>query len=91
MKIIVSLLLFVAGGGCILYSYIGSLVALAGDVGRSANEGDLLSAFEKIMDFLLRGELPRLTSFLYVGVLLIAIAIVNLIVRSKPDDDRDSL
>ncbi|HXI87979.1 MAG TPA: hypothetical protein VNH64_11005, partial [Parvularculaceae bacterium] len=84
MKIIVSLLLFVAGGGCILYSYIGSLVALAGDVGRSANEGDLLSAFEKIMDFLLRGELPRLTSFLYVGVLLIAIAIVNLIVRSQP-------
>jgi hypothetical protein len=91
MKIVVSLLLFLAGAGSIAYSYVGSLVALAGDVERSVRADDGVSAFAKIVGFLLRGELPQLTSFLYVGVLLIAIAIVNLIVKSGSDDERNSL
>lgn len=91
MKVIVSFLLFLAGAGCVVYSYVGSLIAFAGDVGRAADQGDGFGAFAKVADFLLAGEVPRLTSFLYVGVLLIAIAVVNLIVRSKPNDRRDPL
>lgn len=91
MRIIISILLFLAGAGAIVYSYVGSLITLAGDVERSVRADDGLSAFAKILGFLLRGELPQLTSFLYVGVLLIAVAIVNLIVKGGSDDSRDPL
>lgn len=91
MRIVVSLLLFLAGCGCIAYSYIGSLVAFAGEVEQTAGKDDGAAAFMIIVDFLLRGEMTQLTSFLYGGVFLISVAIVNLIVRSKPNDERNSV
>lgn len=89
MRIFISIVLFLAGAGSIVYSYVGSLVALAGDVERSLQAEDALSAFARIVGFLLRGELPQMTRFLYVGVLLIAVAIVNLIVKGGSGDERD--
>jgi len=89
MRIVVSILVFLAGCGCIAYSFIGSLVTLAGGVEKSMDEGDGLSAIGQVFEFVLRGEIPQLTGFLYVGLLFIAIAITNLIVRPNSDDARD--
>ena len=88
MRIVISLLIFVAGIGSIGYSYIGSFVSLAGDVEKTAAAGDDTGAVMQVIDFILRGEVPQLMDFLYAGMLLIAIAVVNLIVTRSDTDDR---
>lgn len=87
MRIGVSILLFLVGCVAIAYSYIASFLTLAGDVEKSARSGDEGTAFAMIVDFILRGEIPQVTGFLYVGLLLIAIAFVNLI-RSRSKNDQ---
>ena len=83
MKVIASILLFLAGCGAIAYSYIGSLVTLAGEVERTARDGHEASAFAAIVNFMMKGEMPQITGFLYAGLLLIVFAVVNLI-RNRP-------
>lgn len=82
MKIVTSILVFLTGCGLIAYSYIASLVTLVGDVEQSARSGDESSAFAMIVDFILSGEIPQVTGFLYFGLLLIVFSFVNLI-RSR--------
>lgn len=82
MRIVASILLFLAGCGFIAYSYIASLVTLVGDVEKSARNGEEEIALAMIFDFILSGEVPQVTGFLYFGLLLIAFAVVNLI-RSR--------
>ena len=82
MKIVISILLFLAGCGLIAYSYVASLFTLAGEVERTAQNGDDASAFAMIVDFILSGEIPQVTSFLYFGLLLVVLSFVNLI-RSR--------
>lgn len=86
MRILWAIFLIVAGCGAIIYSFIGSVIEFAGDVDKTAQTGDGLSAFFMILDFILAGEVSRLTNFLYIGALMIAVAVVTLIVRRKPDD-----
>ncbi|MBT8470994.1 MAG: hypothetical protein HKN14_10865 [Marinicaulis sp.] len=88
MRIIISLLIFLAGIGSIGYSYIGSFVSLAGDVEKTAAAGDDTGAVMQVINFVLRGEAPQLMGFLYAGMLLIAIAVVNMIVTRPKSDDQ---
>ena len=81
MKILISILLFLSGLGLIAYSYIASVVTLVGDVEQTAQSGDEASAFALIVDFVLSGEIPQATGYMYFGLLLIVFAVVNLIRR----------
>jgi len=87
VKVLVSVLLFLAGLGSVAYSYVASLVNLAGDVEQSALSGDDASAFAMVVDFIMSGEVPQVTSYLYFGLLLIALAVVNLIRRRSNKTD----
>ncbi len=89
MRIVFSILLFLTGCGLIIYSYIGSLVTLANDVERTAQAGDDASAFALVVDFILSGEIPQVTGFLYAGLLLIAFSVVNLIRRRSRNNHQD--
>ena len=87
MRIVISILMFITGLGCIAYSYVGSVVTLAGDVERSASNGNEVGAISMIIDFIMRGEIPQLTNYLYGGALLIVLAVVNLLLRRPKDQD----
>lgn len=80
-------MLLLAGLGAIAYSYVGSLITLAGDVERSVRRGDDESAFSMVVSFLLGGEIPQLTGFLYLGLLLIAVAVVTLMMKGEKRDE----
>jgi len=82
LRIIASILLFLTGCGLIAYSYIGAFFDLASEVELSVREGNDSSAFATIVDFVLSGEVPQIPGFFYVGLLLIAFSVVNLI-RSR--------
>ncbi len=86
MRILASILIFLTGGGLIAYSYVGALVELAGDVGQSVQSGNEASAFARIIDFVLSGEIPQITGYLYFGLLLIVISIVILIRKRRSHD-----
>lgn len=88
MRIFISILLFIIGLGCVVYSYVGSLVTLAGDAGTRAQDGDEMGAMKLLFDFIMAGEIPQLTGFLYGGLLLIAISVVYLIVYNPKKNDR---
>ena len=89
MRIVISILMFITGLGCIAYSYVGTVLRLAEDAGKSASEGDEIGAISMIIDFILAGEIPQLTGYLYGGALLIVLAVVNLLLRSPTDQDPD--
>lgn len=79
MRIIASILLFLAGCGLIAYSYIGAFFTLANEVEQSVRSGNDSSAFATIIDFFLSGEVLQMPGFFYFGLLLIAFSVVNLI------------
>ena len=87
MRIVISILMFITGLGCIAYSYVGTVLRLAEDAGKSASEGDEIGAISIIIDFIMRGEIPQLTNYLYGGALLIVLAVVNLLLRRPKDQD----
>jgi hypothetical protein len=58
VKILASILLFLAGCGAILYAYIGGVVAALGDIEQTARSQGEFSAFEKAVNLMLSGELP---------------------------------
>ncbi|MEQ8282093.1 MAG: hypothetical protein RIC52_13910 [Amphiplicatus sp.] len=89
MKILTSILLFLAGCGAIVYAYIASVAATLGDIEQTARSQGEFSAFEKSVNLILRGELPEPTALLYFGLLLIAVSVVNLFARGKAHDRRD--
>ena len=87
MRVVISILMFIVGFGCIAYSYVGTVLRLAEDAGRSAGDGDELGAVAMIIDFIMRGEIPQLTGYLYGGALLIVLAVVNLLLNNPKDRD----
>ncbi len=89
MRIVISILAFIVGFGCIAYSYVGTVFRLANDAGQSVEQGDEIGAISMIIDFIMRGEIPQLTGYLYGGALLIVLAVVNLILNNPKDDDRE--
>ena len=89
MRIVISILMFIIGSGCVVYSYIGSVLRLASDAGQSARGGDEAGALSMIIDFILSGEIPQLSGYLYGGLFLIVLAVVNLILNNPKDADRE--
>lgn len=90
MRIVISILMFIVGFGCIAYSYVGTVLRLAEDAGKSASDGDEIGAASMIIEFIMRGEIPQLTGYLYGGALLIVLGVVNLLLgRSKDRDPKD--
>ncbi len=90
MRIVISILAFIVGLGCVVYSYVGTVFRLAEDAGKSASDGDEVGAIAMIIDFILAGEIPQLTGYLYGGALLIVLAVVNLMLgKSRGSDPED--
>lgn len=89
MRILISILMFLIGAGCVVYSYIGSVVELANDAGVRANGGDEAGAVSMVIDFIMAGEIPRLSGFLYGGLLLIVMSIMYLIVFAPRKQNAD--
>lgn len=89
MRILIALCLFLIGAASVAYSYVGTYLQLAQEM-RAAEDVDAASTpFFALLDYILSGEAaPRLTTFLYIGALAIAISIFMLIVRPKDEDDR---
>lgn len=90
MRVLISVLAFIVGLGSIAYSYIGTVFRLASEAGQSASQGNETGAVAMVIDFIMRGEIPQLTGYLYGGALLIVLAVVNLIIapaRPKNEDD----
>lgn len=89
MRIFISILMFIVGAGCIVYSYVGSVLQLADEAGQTAKGGNETGAVAMIIDFIMRGEIPQLTNYLYGGALLIVLAVVYLMLGKPKDDDRE--
>ncbi len=89
MRVIISILAFIVGMGCVAYAYVGSALQMANEAGRTARSGDEVGAVAMIIDFIMRGEIPQLAGYLYGGALLIVLAVVNLILNNPKDDDRE--
>lgn len=90
MRIVISILMFIVGAGCVAYGYFGSLFNLAGDAGQRLDGGDEVGAFQMIIDFIMAGDVPRMNGFLFGGLFLIVIAIIYLIVYNPEKDDPEN-
>ncbi len=89
MRIFISILAMIVGFGYIAYSYVGTVFRLANDAGESVDQGDEIGAVSMIIDFMMSGEIPQLTGYLYGGALLIVLAVVNLLLNSSKNKDED--
>jgi hypothetical protein len=78
LQIIASLLLFLAGAGCIAYSYIGAFLRLGDELSTAQTPGEAFFMVMAILNAIAGGAFPQLTGFLYSGLLLCVIAIVML-------------
>lgn len=86
MRILTSLLLMLAGLGCVAYSYIGAYVQLLREMEQSETLEDVSSPVLQLFEYLASGGAPQLTSFLYFGLLLFTAGVVRLIVRRREED-----
>lgn len=80
-------MLFLAACGLVAYSYIGAYVQLVREMEQSETLEEVSAPVLQLFDYLATGGAPQYTGFLYFGLLLFAIAVVNLIVRVKPGGD----
>ena len=85
MRILTSALLFVAACGLVAYSYIGAYVQLVREMEQSETLEEVSAPVLQLFDYLASGGAPQYTGFLYFGLLLFAISVVNLIVVKKRD------
>ena len=89
MRIVISILAFIVGIGCVAYSYVGAFVTLAGEIERDIDGATPFNAIGRIVSFISSGEIPQLTGYLYGGALLIVLAVVNLLLNNPKDADSD--
>lgn len=91
MRIVISILAFLVGMGCVAYAYVGAVLRVAGDAGDAAKGGDEVGAVSMIIDFIMRGEILPIPGYLYGGALLIVLGVVYLLLgNSKRDDNPES-
>ncbi|MEO1251249.1 MAG: hypothetical protein AAFW81_02740 [Pseudomonadota bacterium] len=89
MRVVTGLIFLLTGIGCVVYSYIGTYLRLADDMANAEDVDAAATPFFALLGYILDGGAPpRLSTFLYLGALLIAISIVTLIVNPKKDHDR---
>ena len=89
MRIVISVLAFIVGMGCIAYAYVGSVLRVANEAGDAVKSGDETGAISMIIDFIMRGEVEPITVYLYGGALLIVLAVVNLLLGKQKDTESD--
>lgn len=92
MKILISIALILAGLGAIAYSYIGAFAKIGEEL--SVAESPLSAVFQvmAVIEAIAGGAIPQMTGFLYAGLLLIAVAIVNLFFgKARNNDGRNSV
>lgn len=89
MRIVISILAFIVGMGCVAYSYVGSVFRVANEAGDAVKSGDETGAISMIIDFIMRGEVDPITAYLYGGALLIVLAVVNLLLGKQKEPERD--
>lgn len=90
MRVLTSILLILTGFGLVAYSYAGAYIQLLREMDRSESLEEVSDPIFKLFEYLLTGGAPQLSGFLYLGLLLFAIGVVTLIVRSKRDDALDA-
>ena len=79
--------MLVAGFGLVAYSYVGALVTLAGEIERAETPNAGAASFMELVGYMMSGEIPQMTNYLYGGAFLIVVAVIMLIVRKKPNDE----
>jgi hypothetical protein len=89
MRIVISILAFIVGMGCVAYAYVGAVLRVANDAGDAARNGDETGAVSMIIDFIMRGEVDPIPGYLYGGALLIVLAVVNLLLGNARSDEPD--
>ncbi len=89
MRIVISILAFIVGMGCVAYSYVGSVLRVANEAGDAAKSGDETGAVSMIIDFIMRGDVDPISGYLYGGALLIVLAVVNLLLNNPKDAESD--
>ncbi|MEO1135314.1 MAG: hypothetical protein AAFW68_01725 [Pseudomonadota bacterium] len=86
MKILISIALIVSGLGAIAYSYIGAFAKIGEELSAAETPASAFSMVITVLEALAAGEVPQLTGFLYLGLLLIAVAVVTLIMKGGKRD-----
>ena len=86
MRVLISIALILLGCGLVVYSYIGAYVQLLREMDLSETLDEVSVPIFQLFDYLLSGGAPQMTGFLYFGLLLFAVGVVNLIVRNKRND-----
>ena len=87
MRFLTSAFLFLVACGLIAYSYVGAYVKLVREMEQSETLDEASAPILQLFEYLAAGGAPQYTGFLYFGLLLFAIAVVNVIVRVRPGDD----
>ncbi|WP_411818715.1 hypothetical protein [Hyphococcus sp. DH-69] len=86
MRIVVAILIFLAGCGAIGYSYIAAFVQIAAELEATQSVGGAMSIMMETLQRIASGDIPQATGFLYFGALLIAFSFVYLIGKKKTND-----
>lgn len=85
MRILISLAAFLLGLGLIAYSYVGAYVEIVQEMERSETMSEVQGPIMTLFAYLMNGGAPQLPNYLYLGALLVVVAVVSLIVRRNPN------
>ncbi len=92
MRILISIGLILASLALIAYSYLGAFAQIGVELEAAETPLSAFSMMLTVIERMASGDIPQLSGFLYAGLLLFVIAVVNLIGgRKRTDDDRHSL
>ena len=89
MRIIISIGLILASLGVIAYSYLGAFAQIGVELEAAQTPLSAVSMMMRVMEEIASGQIPQLTGFLYFGLFLFVVAVVNLITggRKRADDE----
>lgn len=86
MRILIAILIFLAGCGSVAYSYIAAFIQIATELETTKSVGAATSIMMETLQRIASGDIPQSTGFLYFGALLIAFSFVYLIGKKKTND-----
>ena len=78
MRILISIVLLLAGFASVAYSYVGTFVALFGELEQSTSVTEVYGLASQVIGMMAEGQIPQLPGFLAAGVLMIVIAVLTL-------------
>ena len=93
MRILISIGLILASLGAIAYSYLGAFAQIGVELESAETPVSAFAMVMRVINDIASGQIPQLTGFLYFGLFLFVVAVVNLIGGGgkRTDDDGHSL